>query len=466
MAITNKISTDPAAPRAGRGVLILVAILLAALALRVGYVTTLGNGPSTVRDRVAVSIAEGFARTGRLVYYNRPPGVAVDIGPRDYARRTPLYPMFVAMHIRFFGPTWWPRILRLSQSLLGLLTCVGIYLLGRRLGGRRVGLVAMTLGAISPLFIYQDGMIGHQCMLTAWLSWAMVFIIRRKTAYLQALAGGLCLAGAALTSASVLMLMPVLLLILLSGTKYARGAGENTDAEGVDAPPLPRMGNRIMAVLVIAIVTLCPLLIWGARNARLINQASEPVVTPEQEDAWASLRGFVLGDTSMGIVFNDGNGKHATGAPLPKREPASRTNADGWSERKFEMLHWNKAFTEIQRDRVKALSRAGGKIVRMYSPIPSAKGFSVPRYAIIGFLWWVPLSAAAVAGLVLAIRRRWPVGLLLAVPIYLTVVHAVFVASISDRLGGEPVFIVLAALVIVRLFGGARRCEEAGGDAV
>ena len=462
MAITERLSTDSAVPLAGRGVLILVAILLAALALRVGYVTTLWNGPPTVRDRVAVSIADSFARTGRLVYYNRPPRRTADIGPLDYARRTPLYPMFVAAHIKFLDPVWWPRILRLSQSLLGLLTCVGIYLLGRRLGGRRVGLVAMTLGAISPLFIYQDGMIGHQCMLTAWLSWAMVFIIRRKTTYLQALAGGLCLAGAALTSASVLMLMPVLMLILLSGTKYARGAGE--DAEDVAAQP--PLSNRIMAVLVIAVVTLCPLLIWGARNAQLINQASDPVVAPGQEDAWGPLRGFVLGDTSMGIVFNDGNGKHATGAPLPWREPLRRTNADGWSEREFEMLHWNKAFTEIQRDRVKALSRAGKKIVRMYSPIPNAKGLSAPRYAIIGFLWWVPLSAAAVGGLVLAIRRRWPVGLLLAVPIYLIVVHAVFVASISDRLGGEPVFIVLAALAVVRLFGGARRCKEAGGDAV
>lgn len=69
--------------------------------------------------------------------------------------RAPLYPYFLALIFRLFGPDF--LAVRLIQACLGSVTAMLIYGLGSRLGGRRVGLVAGVIAAIYGPLIYFDG---------------------------------------------------------------------------------------------------------------------------------------------------------------------------------------------------------------------------------------------------------------------------------------------------------------------
>ncbi len=69
--------------------------------------------------------------------------------------RAPLYPFFLALIYRLFGVNlFWARLI---QAGLGAASCGLLFLLGRGLFNRRVGLVAGLLMAVYPLFIYFDG---------------------------------------------------------------------------------------------------------------------------------------------------------------------------------------------------------------------------------------------------------------------------------------------------------------------
>jgi len=69
--------------------------------------------------------------------------------------RAPLYPYFLALFFRLFGPNF--LLVRLIQAFLGSVTAVMMYALGSRLGGRRVGVAAGIIAAFYGPLVYFDG---------------------------------------------------------------------------------------------------------------------------------------------------------------------------------------------------------------------------------------------------------------------------------------------------------------------
>jgi len=70
-------------------------------------------------------------------------------------RRSPVYPLFLAGIYSVFGHNY--LIVRLIQSLVGALTCLLIYLIGKRTVDKETGLIAAAISAVYPFFIYYTG---------------------------------------------------------------------------------------------------------------------------------------------------------------------------------------------------------------------------------------------------------------------------------------------------------------------
>jgi hypothetical protein len=112
----------------------------------------------------------------------------------------------------------WP--LRLTMVLLGTVTVTVIGLAGRRLGGRRVGLLAAAVAAVMPALWINDILLMSEtpaALLTALIVWAGIVLAERQTTALVVGIGVLCGLGA-LTRAELGLLLPLMVwpIILLA----------------------------------------------------------------------------------------------------------------------------------------------------------------------------------------------------------------------------------------------------------
>lgn len=180
-------------------------IVAGAAAIRVAYAITLAPATGGLSDgfwfrEVSKHLVEGhwFAlRQGHSLV--------------PTADHPPLYPLWLAF-LRLLGIQG-DTALRTSGALLGAGTTCLIGLLGRRLGGDRLGLVAAGLDAIHPLLIAADGALLSETLYVLLLTAAMLaakWLYDNPTRLLAAIVGGV-IALAALTRPEALLLVPLLL---------------------------------------------------------------------------------------------------------------------------------------------------------------------------------------------------------------------------------------------------------------
>jgi 4-amino-4-deoxy-L-arabinose transferase-like glycosyltransferase len=144
----------------GRGVLVaLVVIVLIGLALRVGSALE----PLDVRpgsdSAVYASVAEQLYEHQRFAI----PGAA---SPYDWSPGAPLF--YAGVYYATGGVH--PGAVRLLVALLGALTIVLVYLIGRRLGGPLAGLIGAGLLAVYPVSIYFTGKLMSEPLATFTLA--------------------------------------------------------------------------------------------------------------------------------------------------------------------------------------------------------------------------------------------------------------------------------------------------------
>jgi len=107
---------------------------------------------------------------------------------------------------------------RIAQSLLGALTCVGIFLIGKELFGDTAGLLAAAAAAVYPPLIFYTGV-----LLTETLSmflliatvWLLLRYSRQPSRYALLSVAGLLLGCAAITRSILIVTVPFILLWLL-----------------------------------------------------------------------------------------------------------------------------------------------------------------------------------------------------------------------------------------------------------
>ena len=124
---------------------IIIGIFVLAFTLRCIYLFEMRSSPlfdtptmdAEYHDQWAQSILKGEDYTGGVFF------------------RAPLYPYFLALIYKVFGHNYF--IPRLIQFIIGSLSCVLIYLLGRKVFNRRTGIIAGVIASFYGVLIYFDG---------------------------------------------------------------------------------------------------------------------------------------------------------------------------------------------------------------------------------------------------------------------------------------------------------------------
>lgn len=128
--------------------------------------------------------------------------------------RAPLYPYFLAIIYKIFGHNYY--LPRLIQFIMGSMSCIFIYLIGREMFNRRVGLIASLVASFYGIFIYFEGELLLTFLVTFLLlaSFLMLLHAYKNPTRKKWFVSGLLLGLSATARPNTLILIPFVLLWL------------------------------------------------------------------------------------------------------------------------------------------------------------------------------------------------------------------------------------------------------------
>ncbi len=423
---TSRPKTDPR-----RFWAVLGLIIIAALGVRIVFVITVAQNDTAFYDAAYYQLQADANADGK--WFTNPfpfvanPGPAADHPPLTAIALTPIAAIWRhdnLMEMRFF------------MAALGGGVVLVIGLLGRRVGGDRVGWLAAAVAAIYPYLWVNDGLIMSETLAAGLTAGAVLLTYRLRSRPGLATAAGLgVVCGlATLTRAELALLAPLLAI----PTAFALRS---------EATKM----RVLVAVLAIAVagIVVAPWIIWNS------TRFDKPVLISTNE-------GIALLGSSCDHVFYG----PATGLTdlrcLPDPFPKGDQSVVGETFRK-------KAFDYIGdhkgRFPVVLLARAG----RTWSLFRPADMLSVnedegrPRWITgLGLGFYYPLLALAIGGVVTMIRRRISVWPLLVPAVVVTAGTLLAYGQTRFRVPAEPSIVVLAAFALVAAFDWSRSRRRAG----
>jgi 4-amino-4-deoxy-L-arabinose transferase-like glycosyltransferase len=341
---------------------------------------------------------------------------------QDYAHRPPVYPLFLTLIYGTFGLRNY-LALKLAESVIGALTCLVIYLIGKQVWGWPVGLAGAVIAALYPCFLYYTGAVLTENLFTFLLTAATYFLLRAEQYLLTApwrgksvyyLMGGFLLGLGILTRSYIVLLVP--LLFLWAILVY------------------PTLRSALIAVGLVVGVTVLTILPWTVRNFLVLQE-------------------FVPLSTVGGITFWGGNN------PVVGQVP----------DRMGRWIHYSQlpgaqeldSLPEVEKDRLAYQMGLNflrenphlwgplylAKLKRFWSIVPNVdsrrdKLLSLLSYGLIFPFFWIGVVAAATYQ-----RKPW----LLWFVILVAVLNAlIFYGSLRFRFPIEPFMILFAVLGFLR----------------
>src|SRR3954470_13572311 len=322
--------------------------------------------------------------------------------------KPPLYPAVLAL------PSWLGldsyTAHRVVSCLLGAAAIVLIGLLGRRVAGDRIGLLAAVVAAVYPALWMLDASLRSESLYVALIALVLLLAYERRAVPL-----GLAIGLAALTRSEALLLLPLLLLF-----------------------GIPR-GNRLRVTLACALV-LTP---WLARNWITFNQPT----------------GI---STNEGGLFAGANCNSAYYTPLIGTWACFPVNDPAWGDNEAVISgHLRQRALDYASDhagRVPAV--VGVRVLRvwdLWDPADAAhleasiadRHIRAQQAAMLSLYLLVPF---AIAGAVVLRRRGEQLRILLVPIVFVTLVAALSYGSTRFRVAAEPAIVVLAAVGVVTLW--------------
>lgn len=346
------------------------------------------------------------------------------------AAHPPLWPALLALLGLFTAPAAGVGHLtgasadaaRVLGCAVGACVVLLIGLLGRRIGGWRVGLIAAAIAAVYPHFITLDGFLMSEPLYGVIVGGMLLvaYDFAALPTRLRALALGVLVGLAALTREEALLFVPVLLLPL------AWRSG----------PQRLRLGALALAGVVLVIAP------WTIRNYFAFHR-----FVPVSNGSGAVLSGANCEQT----YYGDSIGSWQVVCVAP---PHSSTNeaVTGASERS-QALHY------IGQHPARAALVAGVRFLRMwslYAPNDQAIGNRTVLWIGLGIYYC--LLVAAIYALVMLRRRGRKLLILLAPAIVVAITAIIGVGLDRLRYDAEIPLIALAAWTAVFLFG--RRAQR------
>ena len=348
--------------------------------------------------------------------------------------RMPGLPAVLAVGIAMADLLGAPRqsflIARLLLAAIGTAACSMVYLLGKELLGRTVGLAASALTAVLPTMIVFSVMILGETLFAACLTanlWLMAILARvrseesltgfRRTAV--AFLAGVVGAAACYARPSWLLVVPLFALLHIALAVHRRRA-------------------IVDGVLIMAGLAIC-LAPWTLRNHQLTGH-------------------WIVTTLWLGPSLYDGLNPNATGDSDMQFFDDDDVMGNGMSEYEMNRYYRQEAATFVIDHPRRAVELAFIKLGRFWKPWPNAAQFrSWPaRLAVACF--FLPMMILAVCGWWVHRGRVWAWLLTIGPVLYFSVLHMIFIGSLRYRLPVEYLLCVMAAAGLCGLF--STRCRE------
>lgn len=397
----------------------LAIVALVALVVRLVYV--LAVSPSLGLDAIwyvlqSETIADGVGYVDPAPFFERGAVVAT-------ANFPPLWPTLLGA-ANFVGVAETERAYQVIGAVVGSGVVVLTGMLGRRVAGEQVGLVAAALCAACPLLVAADGSLMADSLFVALVLVALLLAYRAARGGGPGVwaALGFVLGLAALAHSEGLVLAPVLV-VPLAWRLRSRAAAR----------------RAALAALALA-VTAATLVPWAVRNSLALDD-----VTLLSNNSGSLLEGANCSRTYGGEHLGSWDPRclRFTRAPgLTEAESAARARDAGL---RYARAHPGR-LPLVGSVRV---LRSWG----FYDPIDQARSEAVEtRHAdwqVLGWAFSVAMVPLAVAGAVLLGRRGTDIVPLLAVVVGITLVVIASWGNQRFHLAADPVVLVLAAAALV-----------------
>jgi 4-amino-4-deoxy-L-arabinose transferase-like glycosyltransferase len=440
---------------------LLLAVLVVALVVRIAYVAGAKHGPC--RNPLIGSIPTECAVGDQLFYNGEANRLAQGDGfvewavPGSHAPPAADHPPLTVVvlapvaWLSIHGPLSWihdPTHLteeRYFMALLGTALVGFIGLLGRRVAGDRVGLLAALLAALYPNLWVNDGLVMSETVtgVTVVAALLLAYALRARPRTTTALLCGAVCGLAALARAELILFVP---LLAVPAAIAARGANRKEHL---------RMAGCAVAA---AALVVGP---WVLYNGSRFN---DPTFISTND-------GLALAGSNCGPVYS-GTGIGLTFLELPcidrPQPPGDQSQVSAVYRRRA--LHYMR--THASRLPIVVAARIGRtwSVFRPKDMLSYNLGEGRERWVtLLGLIAYYPLALLAIAGgWFLARRRRgqlWP----LLVPVAtVTIGVAVTYGQTRFRSAAEPTIVILAAVAIAALWervsGGAPAHDLTQGE--
>ena len=388
----------------------LAAIVGAGVALRAVYLFTVARHVSGVGDWWFYHWQANDLASGK--FFIEPFRLRFTHQEFPSAGHPPLYPAWLSIESWLGGTSvLWHRALGL---LTGATSIALMGVLGRRVGGEKLGLVAAGVCAVYPLMVVVDGALMSETLyglLTAASLLAAYWLYDRPSLGRGAALGAL-VALTALTRGEALILLPLLLVPLLWRREV--GSGELWRVAGV--------------ALVAFLLVLTP---WTARNWIVFNR---PV-------AIATNSGTAVAGANCAVTYASGDHLGGWYPPCIKEHPGKNE-----AEHHALALDDGVRYARDHAGRLPVVLAARlGRVWSVYKPfaVPEGRSVRVQKLGVIAFFVLLPF---AVGGYVL-LRRRGEVTWILLTPFIIVTVTAL--TTYGNLRFREPAEVALAALAAV-----------------
>ena len=390
--------------------ILILSVLLVAFLVRLVYIIAF-------KDHILIFQAEVFGDTRQYVLMaeNLLSGKGLMISPALLAYRPPLYPVFLSGIYYLFGNGYWP--IRIAQIILDSLSCIMVYILGRRIFNPKVGILASLIYAFYPFFIYYTGFELTETMFIFLIVLVMLYLVK---AVEKPHPKNFVLAGILVGLSS--LCRPTMLAFFFVASV---GIAVTLKAKGLVAV------RNIGILFLFFVITIAP---WTIRNHLVFHR-------------------FIPITAVGGRVLWEGNNPKSMGGPCqywPEEiEELSEIEQDRYLARA--------AINLIKHNPARFLKLMGIKFVRFWNVIPNAPQYSRPRDKIISLSSYGLILPFSIVGMLLS-WKMWRKTLLLYLLIaFFTLFHMVFLASIRYRDPIMPFVIIFAAhgfwLAIKRIRG-------------
>ena len=396
--------------------LLLGLITAAGLVARVVYILMVARHITVQGDALTFHLLANLLADGHGFVAAQPYALQGIVEPT--AEHPPLYPVLLS-GVSWLGGTSYTAH-RLASAVMGTGTVFAVGLLGRRVGGERVGLVAAVVAAFYPILIVTDGTLLSESLygLLIALTLLAAYRLRDVPSLGRAAVLGALVALCALTRAEATLLL--LLLVIPLAWRGGRAF----------------RGRRIAAGCVAFFLVLAPWLIrtWIAFD--------KPV--------WISTNsGTLLAGANCGPVYHgDQIGLWRIDC-LKLAHGSEAHKAAVWRSQGIDYARHHAGRVPLVVA-VRVL-----RIWDLYRPNQAANYETLEQRDLrteqIGTAVYYVLLALAVYGLVVLRRRGAPLWILLSAPVLVTISGAIGYGITRLRMAAEISIVVLAAVAIVAL---------------